>query len=304
MAALSYRMLGGLQELAGTPTYKAWLLDQFGVLHDGRKPYPGAIATLECLASTGAKLLLLSNSSRRSEVTKNKMSELGFDPGLFAGIITSGELTHDHLLMRRDPWFARLGKRCLHMTWSARGAISLEELDLEVVEKPELADFILVHGTEALGTSHGSPKPATLEQLREFLEVGMKYNLPMIVANPDVVTVEARELRAMPGMLGLEYEKLGGDVRWMGKPDPVIYRAAQTIANVAPSCCIAVGDSLAHDIKGAQAAGIQSVFVAAGIHAGELQIENIGDKPSPDALKSVLHNHGSDPSYVIPMFSW
>ncbi|EFJ30866.1 hypothetical protein SELMODRAFT_89423 [Selaginella moellendorffii] len=304
MAALSYRMLGGLQELAGTPTYKAWLLDQFGVLHDGRKPYPGAIATLECLASTGAKLLLLSNSSRRSEVTKNKMSELGFDPGLFAGIITSGELTHDHLLRRRDPWFARLGKRCLHMTWSARGAISLEELDLEVVEKPELADFILVHGTEALGTSNGSPKPATLEQLREFLEVGVKYNLPMIVANPDVVTVEARELRAMPGMLGLEYEKLGGDVRWMGKPDPVIYRAAQTIANVAPSCCIAVGDSLAHDIKGAQAAGIQSVFVAAGIHAGELQIENIGDKPSPDALKSVLHNHGSDPSYVIPMFSW
>ena len=26
---------------------KAWFLDQFGVLHDGKQPYPGAISTCE-----------------------------------------------------------------------------------------------------------------------------------------------------------------------------------------------------------------------------------------------------------------
>lgn len=27
---------------------------------------------------------------------------------------------------RDDPWFAALGNSCIHMTWSDRGAISLE----------------------------------------------------------------------------------------------------------------------------------------------------------------------------------
>ncbi|RRT64869.1 hypothetical protein B296_00015312, partial [Ensete ventricosum] len=30
------------------------------------------------------------------------------------------------VIRRDDPWFAKLGKSCIHMTWSDRGAISLE----------------------------------------------------------------------------------------------------------------------------------------------------------------------------------
>ncbi len=42
------------------------LLDQFGVLHDGKKPYPGAIAAVQHMAEHGLKLFILSNSSRRN----------------------------------------------------------------------------------------------------------------------------------------------------------------------------------------------------------------------------------------------
>ena len=108
---------------------QAWFLDQFGVLHDGKKPYPGAILTcmfsslpfrivmaidsimfnvwflvfgfcliiVEKLAMTGSKMVILSNSSRRASATIEKLKNLGFDPSLFVGAITSGELTHQYL---------------------------------------------------------------------------------------------------------------------------------------------------------------------------------------------------------------
>jgi hypothetical protein len=62
---------------------------------------------------------------------------MGFDPAWFAGVITSGEVTHARLSARPDAWWASLGRRCLHFTWAARGAISLEGLGLEVVTDPQ-----------------------------------------------------------------------------------------------------------------------------------------------------------------------
>jgi len=45
-------------------TKKAVLLDQFGVLHDGQKAYPGAVEAVEYLHGLGLRLLIVSNSSR------------------------------------------------------------------------------------------------------------------------------------------------------------------------------------------------------------------------------------------------
>lgn len=52
---------------------------------------------VEKLATAGAKMVIISNSSRRASVTMEKMNNLGFDPSLFVGAITSGELTHQYL---------------------------------------------------------------------------------------------------------------------------------------------------------------------------------------------------------------
>lgn len=41
------------------------LLDQFGVLHDGKNAYPDAIEAVSKLARQGRKIVILSNSSRR-----------------------------------------------------------------------------------------------------------------------------------------------------------------------------------------------------------------------------------------------
>ncbi|GFR42665.1 hypothetical protein Agub_g3602, partial [Astrephomene gubernaculifera] len=93
---------------------------------------------------------------------------------------------------------------------------------------------------------------------------------PLIVANPDVVTVDGSQLVPMPGSLAAVYGGAGGRVVLMGKPAALIYSAAGAALGLGPGELLAVGDSLEHDIAGAAAAGIDSLLIAGGIHAGEL----------------------------------
>ncbi|XP_011002879.1 PREDICTED: uncharacterized protein LOC105109772 [Populus euphratica] len=299
-----FQTFNGLQHIAKTHQFKAWFLDQFGVLHDGKQPYPGAISTLQKLATTGARMVIISNSSRRASTTMEKMKSLGFDTSLFLGAITSGELTHQYLQRRDDDWFAALGKSCIHMTWKGRGAISLEGLGLQVVDKVEEAEFVLAHGTEALGLSSGASCPMTLEELENVLERCAAKQIPMVVANPDFVTVEARDLRVMPGTLAAKYEKLGGEVKWMGKPDKIIYKSAMELAGVDAFDSIAVGDSLHHDIKGANAVGIRSAFITGGIHATELGVNSFGEEAALSSVQALASKYDAYPSFVLPSFTW
>ncbi|XP_028800399.1 uncharacterized protein LOC114755696 isoform X2 [Neltuma alba] len=249
-------------------------------------------------------MVIISNSSRRSSVTMEKLRSLGFDTSLFVGAITSGELTHQYLQRRDDPWFAGLGRSCIHLTWKDRGAISLEGLDLQVVENVKDADFVLAHGTEALGTPSGDARPMSLQDLERILELCVSKRIPMVVANPDYVTVEARDLRVMPGTLAAKYEEINGEVKWMGKPAKIIYESAMAMTGTDFSECIAVGDSLNHDIKGANAAGMKSVFITCGIHATELGLERYGEAADLLSVQSLAMKHNALPSYVLPGFKW
>ncbi|KAL4425898.1 hypothetical protein ABPG75_009914 [Micractinium tetrahymenae] len=319
-AAASYEVLTSMQQLP--ERYKGLLLDQFGVLHDGVKPYPGAIEAVKELAARGCKLVIISNSSRRSAGALGNLERMGFPPSCFAAAITSGEVTHRHLAERPDTWWAgQLGRRCLHFTWAARGAISLEGLGLEVTTDPSQAEFILAHGTEALGTStDGSVgQPCSLDRLKQLLEECAAAAAargaappPMVVANPDVVTVAGSELRVMPGTLARHYASAcGGQVVLMGKPAPVIYKEALAMLGLPAEQVVAVGDSLEHDIGGAQAAGVASVFVLGGIHAEEVGLQGGASAGagahsfSARGLAAACAEHGvAPPPFVLPYFSW
>ncbi|KAK2970666.1 hypothetical protein RJ640_026710, partial [Escallonia rubra] len=176
-------------------------------------------------------------------------------------------------------------------------------LGLKVVESAEEAEFVLAHGTEALGLNSGGALAMKLEGLEKILEQCAAKKIPMVVANPDFVTVEARDLRVMPGTLAAKYEELGGEVKWMGKPDKIIYKSAMAMAGVEASDCIAVGDSLHHDIKGANVAGIQSAFTTGGIHAEELGLCKFGEVADQSLIHSLASKFEAYPSYILPSFT-
>ena len=60
MSKTAPKPLSGISELAARFDY--FVLDQFGVLHDGAAPYPGAVETLLRLKAAGKRSLLLSGS--------------------------------------------------------------------------------------------------------------------------------------------------------------------------------------------------------------------------------------------------
>lgn len=76
------------------------------------------------------------------------------------------------------------------------------------------------------------------------------------------------------------------------------------MAGVDASDCIAVGDSLHHDIKGANVAGIQSAFITGGIHATELGLDKFGEVADQPSVQALALKYDAYPSYVLPSFVW
>jgi len=66
--------------------------------------------------------------------------------------------------------------------------------------------------------------------------------------------------------------------------------------------CIAVGDSLHHDILGVNNLAMQSIFVVGGIHASEVGINMFGMVRDEVAVEALTRLDGAYPSYVIPSF--
>ena len=81
--------------------YDAFLLDQFGVLHDGKNAIDGAVACYDALAAAGKKLVVLSNTSRRRATALKKLPSLGFSADALAGFVCSGEEAYAHMAEQR-----------------------------------------------------------------------------------------------------------------------------------------------------------------------------------------------------------
>ena len=67
------------------------LLDQWGVLHDGRQIYPQIQECLDHLRRRGKTVTILSNSGRRGSENARRLERLGLPPSAYDRIITSGD---------------------------------------------------------------------------------------------------------------------------------------------------------------------------------------------------------------------
>jgi HAD superfamily hydrolase (TIGR01459 family) len=285
--------LPGIAQLAGR--YDGFILDLWGVLHDGQHPYPGVVDCLRRLKAAGKRLVVLSNAPRRVAQAVQRMAEIGVPPGLFDGVVTSGEDAWHHLKTRSDPWYAALGRACFHLG-PLRDKGMLEGQDIDAVGDIGRAQFVLCTGPES--------DDDAVETYAALLDRARARGLPMICANPDLVVVHRGRLTICAGSLAQRYEAIGGEVRWHGKPHRAVYERAFDLLGVADRRRIlAVGDSFRTDMAGAQAAGIDGLFVAGGIHGEELGAAP-GEPPAPDRLARLVADSGIRPVAVVPSFVW
>ena len=252
---MTIQIIDGLGEIA--ERYGLFVIDQWGVLHDGVTAHPGAVDAMENLRRqadrTGAGIALLSNSGKRVEASYERLEALGIGRHLYDLIVTSGEEVHRGLSQRgrddaEDPFYGALGPRFYGFWWDDDRGI-LEGCNVEEVTDVGKADFILCSGTDK----------GELDAYRPVLE---------------------RALKMCPGAVAEAYEVMGGRVRWHGKPQPEVYtRIREHFGSDARG--IGIGDSLQHDIKGAEESGLDGLFIAGGIHRDDL------DRPLvPDQVKS------------------
>lgn len=285
------KSIQGLGEIASG--YDLFLIDQWGVIHDGETPYPGAIPTLAKLRTLGRPVVILSNSARRTHVGIEKMDSMGIGGELYDHLVTSGEQAWQALRHRNDPFHAGLGRRCLLFSWGADRGLTGGGIELDLVEDVAEADFILMAGTNREPLDYWEP----------ILQAALARGIPMVCANPDLVSVTPEgKLVICPGQVARRYEAIGGTVRWHGKPHPGVYEVCRALYPDAERI-LGIGDSLHHDIAGAAAASIDSLFIAAGVHAPALDIE-WGDSPSPARLEAVYTDIGQRPNYMAPVFRW
>ncbi len=283
----------GMAALADS--YDAFILDLWGVLHNGIAAYPHAIDCLKALKARGKKLLVLSNAPRRAAGILERNIELGLLPELYDALHSSGEETWLHLKERPDAWYRDLGRRGFHLG-PARDLGIREGLEIDFVDDLAEADFILNTGADRAEDR--------VEDFEDLLRAARARNLPMVCANPDLVVMRGAALEICAGAIAARYEALGAEVRYHGKPHADVYRRAFALLGVEdPSRIAGVGDSFRTDIAGARAAGIDGIFVAGGIHIEELAPDTDG-RPDPDRLAVMAAESGHHPAAVLPVFRW
>ncbi|MEX2200691.1 MAG: TIGR01459 family HAD-type hydrolase [Dongiaceae bacterium] len=278
--------IAGLRDVADR--YDGYVVDLWGVMHDGVQAFPDAVAALRHLRERGARIVMLSNAPRRAALAADRSAAIGVTTDLYDTMITSGE----------DCWLelqtASPGRRALFIHAGRDGSF-LDGLDIEAVDDPTLADFLLV-----LGVEHDVQDLSSFEAQ---LTVARACDLLMLCANPDLVVIHGGAMELCAGSVAQRYEAIGGRVQYHGKPHQAVYARAFEALGIEKSRILAIGDSLRTDVAGAQTAGIDSAFVADGIHLEEL-VGVLGGEPDPAQIAARLGKGNPAPPWVMRRLAW
>ena len=308
------RVVKGVEELARA--YSGFILDQYGVLHNGKYALPGAVTCVEKLAEAGKRIVILSNSTRRAADTCERLVNMGFPREAISGAVTSGEESYNYLKEHYK------GRKCCFMEWAKEktNVPFAAGLDLTYVE-PEQADFFLCYGTSRIVTGPDPVKDVRevsyyddgdIEPLKGFLQRVIKAEIPTICCNPDVTVISQKgsspEIKYPPGGISKYLKSHNAKVLDFGKPNKEHFSACLRMLGEekSPQNVCHCGDSLEHDIQGANNAAVHSLFVGGGIHAKELNMElQAASEIEPKALAALFEKHGQIvPTYSMPMFRW
>lgn len=274
--------------------YDAFILDLWGVVHDGKNLYPGAKECITKLSTSGKRITFLSNAPRRANVVEQTLAAMGVGRELYEAIVTSGEVAYHNLSHPEQSPFKPRGHKYLYVGLE-RDRLILQGLNYEEVMHPEHAQFVML--------SHSYEDNQPLQALKPLLQKCVDMYLPFVCINPDKEVVRISGERVYcAGALAEEYRMMGGEVFYFGKPHRIVYDyALGTLKGVERTRILAVGDSLATDILGGEKARLDTALVAGGVLK-----EVLGSNSHPDYQKNcqiLFEKEHITPDYVIPALS-
>ncbi|HEX4294262.1 MAG TPA: TIGR01459 family HAD-type hydrolase [Rhizomicrobium sp.] len=245
------QILAGLRETA--TDYDALVCDVWGVLHDGQAARPDAVDALRRFRETRGRVVLLSNAPRPKRDVETMFKRLGVALDCYDEIVTSGIAVRADLETRKPATMFHLGP----------------ERDRGIFEGLGIALTDIEQARIVLNSGLFDDDVETPDDYKDRLARMKARGLLMLCANPDWVVQRGGKLIWCAGALADEYRKIGGEVIYYGKPMTAIYDFVRAAAPNAKRM-LAIGDGLHTDVKGANAAGIDALFIADGIHGEEI----------------------------------
>jgi HAD superfamily hydrolase (TIGR01459 family) len=264
--------------------YDVLYCDVWGVLHDGHRAFAEACEALLRFRAGGGTVILVSNAPVPKDRVAAMLDLRAVPRGAWDDIVASGEIALRHIAEKGYTRIFGIGP-------TDRDAATFERLSAKPVPLEE-AEAILCTGLN-------DDRTETADDYRALLRRALARRLPLVCANPDLVVDVGGRQYICAGAIADLYERMDGPVFWAGKPHANAYDAAHAAAEgvrgapVPLTRILAIGDSLRTDLKGAEAAGIDAVFIASGIHrdetmgSGELSPDKLAvlfAPPAPPAL--------------------
>ncbi len=160
-------VIGSIEDLGSR--YSAWLVDIWGVMHNGHRAFPRAVAATRAFRARGGIVVLLSNSPRPSPSVQEQLRRLGVPDDAYDATVTSGDLTRHELDKHKGAIVFHLGP----------------ERDLPIFQglavklgRPEQAELVVCSGLF-------DDETETPDDYIGLLRALAARKLPMICANPD-----------------------------------------------------------------------------------------------------------------------
>jgi HAD superfamily hydrolase (TIGR01459 family) len=272
--------------------YDVLFCDVWGVVHNGIAAFPAACDALQRFRGKGGTAILITNAPRAREAVARILDRLAVPRDAYDAVTSSGDVTRGIVAARRGQTVFHLGPQ--------RDLSIFAGLDVTFAPL-QSADYVVCSGLFDDTTE-------TPDSYRDMLGAIRSRSLFMVCANPDIVVERGDALVYCAGALADAYVALGGDVLYCGKPHAPIYDVALATAAAlrggqmpARRRVLAIGDSVRTDLKGAQAFGLDCLFVTSGIHA-----EEYGSREAPDlaALNAIFAVAGVTPKAAVRGLVW
>jgi len=275
-------ILSGLSAIASD--YDALVCDVWGVLHDGTAARPEAVDALNRFRAERGRVVLLSNAPRPKRDLEIQFRRFGVALDCYDAIVTSGIAARSDLARRCKDHRLKM----FHLGPERDRGI-FEGLD---IDETGIEDAEIVLNSGLFDDDRETP-----DDYKDRLAQMKARGLTMLCANPDWVVQRGGKLVWCAGALADAYEKIGGEVIYYGKPMPAIYDVVRAELPGARRL-LAIGDGLHTDIKGANAAGIDALFIADGIHG-----EKIGEV-TPQRMAELFAEAGVAARAAMPRLAW
>ena len=256
-------------------SYDTFVIDLWGVMHNGILLNDKAIEAADNLLKNSKKIVFLSNAPRPSEKVREFLKKLKMEKKYLENIVTSGEAAM-HAINQ-----SRFGKLFYHLGPSRDESIFYKVRDNKT--KLENSDFILCTG---LFDEHEDD----LNFYKNFLKNHISKKL--ICTNPDLTVHRGEKQEYCAGSIAQIFESLGGIVVYFGKPYKEIYKMCFN----SKEKVLAIGDNFKTDIKGANNLNIDSIFISNGVHRNEFKNEN--------ELQGLLEKYKVKTNYFQTELTW